>query len=229
MIKPITSAFLLLGILMLVSGLPLGCTTNSSSIPSNSVNSVQAEEVYQQALEKAKKGDFKAALTDFDQVIQLNPQSAEAYNGRGNTYFVLDKQQEAIKDYTKAIKLNPQLARSYYNRAYAYYRLGDTQKAIKDYNQAIELNPNYPPAYGNRAIVRSQLGDEQGAIEDYTQVIEFQPNLPQAYYNRGTSRSRLGDQPGAIADLQKAAQLFLAQGNKIGYQKAQEFLSQLNE
>jgi len=39
----------------------------------------------------------------------------------------------------------------------------------------------------------------------------------------------LGDYEGAIDDLEKAAQLFRAQGNMAGYQQAREILRQLQQ
>ena len=134
-----------LGIAMALSGMILACSVQS---PPTSSDPGKAENVYKQGLEKIKKRDFKGAIEDFDRAVQLNPQYAEAYNNRGNTYFVLGNQQEAMKNYNQALKLNPELASAYYNRGYANYKGGKMEQAIKDYNRAIELNPKYLPAYG---------------------------------------------------------------------------------
>ncbi|MFM6246537.1 MAG: tetratricopeptide repeat protein, partial [Dolichospermum sp.] len=98
---------------------------------------------------------------------------------------------------------------------------------IDDYNQAIKFNPTLALAYYNRGIVRDDLGDKQGAIDDYTQAIKINPNLAQAYYNRGIAKAQSGDKQGAREDLQQAAQLFKAQGNNAGYEKAMDLLKQL--
>ena len=65
------------------------------------------------------------------------------------------------------------------------------------------------------------------SLDNYQKVLKLKPDLPEIYYNLGGLRSTMGDKQGAIADLQKAAQLFSEQGNKAGYQKVQEILSQL--
>jgi tetratricopeptide (TPR) repeat protein len=96
-----------------------------------------------------------------------------------------------------------------------------------DYNQAITINPNYAQAYYNRGIVRNELGDKPGAIDDYTQAIKFNPNLAQAYGNRAYVYYQLGDKQKAREDLQRAAQLFKAQGNTAAYEKAMALLKQL--
>ncbi|MFM6254977.1 MAG: tetratricopeptide repeat protein [Dolichospermum sp.] len=98
---------------------------------------------------------------------------------------------------------------------------------MDDFNQAIKFNPNDADAYYNRGNVRNELGDKQGAIDDYTQAIKFNPNYAQAYGNRGIAKAQSGDKQGAREDLQQAAQLFKAQGNNAGYEKAMDLLKQL--
>jgi tetratricopeptide (TPR) repeat protein len=164
-------------------------------------------------LDKAAKEDFNGAIADYNRAIELNPNLAEAYNNRG-------------------------LARSHQQ---------DFNGAIADYNRAIELNPNLAEAYNNRGLTRSHQQDFNGAIADYNRAIELNPNLAQAYANRGfahrqqiaqtlaipstgaylTVRSSLDLKSLAIADFQKAAHLFLQQGNTNDYHRALDMINQL--
>ena len=100
----------------------------------------KSEVLYQQALEKVKKGDLKAALEDYNQAIEANPQNSDAYSNRGNAYFLLKQPEEAMKNYNQAIKLDPELSRPYYNRGFLYQREGKPELAVKDYNKTISLN-----------------------------------------------------------------------------------------
>jgi tetratricopeptide (TPR) repeat protein/S1-C subfamily serine protease len=172
-------------------------------------------------------GDKPRAIDDFNQAIKINPNYALAYNNRGIVRKELGDKQGAIDDYTQAIKINPKYADAYNNRAIVRSALEDKQGAIDDYTQAIKINPNYAQAYYNRGIVRNELGDKPGAIDDYTQAIKFNPNLAQAYGNRAYVYYQLGDKQKAREDLQRAAQLFKAQGNTAAYEKAMALLKQL--
>ena len=172
-------------------------------------------------------GDKQAAIQDYNQALTINPNYANAYNNRGIVRKELGDKQGAIDDYTQAIKINPQYADAYNNRAIVRSALEDKQGAIDDYTQAIKINPNYAQAYYNRGIVRNELGDKPGAIDDYTQAIKFNPNLAQAYGNRAYVYYQLGDKQKAREDLQRAAQLFMAQGNTAAYEKAMALLKQL--
>jgi tetratricopeptide (TPR) repeat protein len=166
-----------------------------------------ADDLYLQAMNKLRNLDYRGAIADFDRVIRINPQYADAYVGRGNARADLGDKQGAIADYNEAIRLNPQYAIAFHNRGNVRSALGDKQGAIQDYNEAIRINPQYADAYVNRGVARSDLGDRQGAIADYTEAIRLNPQNAIAFYNRGNPRSALGDKQGALADYSEAIRL----------------------
>ena len=47
------------------------------------------------------------AIEDFDKAIELDPNDAEAYYYRCNSYSVLGQYQRSIEDYDKALELGP--------------------------------------------------------------------------------------------------------------------------
>jgi regulator of sirC expression with transglutaminase-like and TPR domain len=48
---------------------------------------------------------MKSAIRDFDQVIQLNPNIAEAYNNRSLAYAYLSDSEKAISDINMVLEL----------------------------------------------------------------------------------------------------------------------------
>jgi tetratricopeptide (TPR) repeat protein len=148
------------------------------------------------------------------------------YNQKSAVLSNLKRYREAAAAINKAIELSPRAA-FYNNRGNVRNELGDKQGAIDDYNQAIKINPNYAGAYNNRGIVRKDLGDKPGAIADYNLAIKFNPNYAQAYYNRAYVYYQLGDKQKAREDLQRAAQLFKAQGNTALYEQIMGLLKEL--
>jgi tetratricopeptide (TPR) repeat protein/S1-C subfamily serine protease len=186
-----------------------------------------AQAYYNRGNVRKDLGDKQGAIDDYTQAIKINPNFAQAYGNRGGVRSELGDNQGAIDDFNQAIKFNPNNANAYYGRGIVRNELGDKPGAIDDYTQAIKINPNDAKAYYNRGIVRYDLGDKPGAIDDYTLAIKINPNLAQAYVRRGSVRYQLGDKPGAKEDLQRAAQLFKAQGNTAFYEKIMAFLKEL--
>jgi tetratricopeptide (TPR) repeat protein len=177
-------------------------------IPSPSVPSApKADDFFLQAGDKYKAGDFKGAISDYEQAIRIDPKSALAYINRGNARYKLGDKQGAISDYEQVIRIDPKYADAYYNRGVVRSALGDKQGAITDYDQAIRIDPKFAKAYNNRGAARYGLGDKQGAIADYEQAIRIDPKFAKAYNNRGAARYGLGDKQGAIADYEQAIRI----------------------
>ncbi|MEM9925926.1 MAG: tetratricopeptide repeat protein [Cyanobacteria bacterium P01_D01_bin.50] len=111
--------------------------------------------------------NYKRAIEVFTQVIEINPEDAVGYKGRGNARCDLGDYRRAIEDFTKAIQINPNDGDAYFHRGNAFYQSGDKPEAIEDYTQAIKLNSNDADAYINRGNLRDELGDTQGAVADF--------------------------------------------------------------
>jgi Flp pilus assembly protein TadD len=56
-----------------------------------------------------KKKDYAAAIGSFDQVIEDNPESAQAYYLRAAAHRLAGDQADADADYRKALELDPQI------------------------------------------------------------------------------------------------------------------------
>lgn len=162
---------------------------------------------YNQGLEKAKTGDKQAAIEQFNQAIQLNPNYAQAYYERADARFHLADYQGAIEDATQAIRINPNYADAYRRRCAAQGNLKNYQASIEDCTQAIRIDPVNALTYVNRASTYYSLGDKQKSIADSSQAIQINPKLSLAYISRGLAREDLGDRLGAIEDYTLAINL----------------------
>lgn len=156
------------------------------------------------------KKDFNGAVKLFDEAIELNPNNAEAWGGRGTAYYNLKQYDRAIQDYNTAIELNPNYSGYYKSRGRAYNHLKQYEQAIKDFNKAIELNPKDFNAYHSRANVYLGLKKYEQAILDCNKAIELDPvkRYTSVYYIlRGICYQKLGDNIKAQADFAKAKEL----------------------
>lgn len=154
--------------------------------------------------------DYKGAMENFSRALSINPNEVEAYVSRGMV-------RSEIAQYSKDSD-------------------GGYKQAIEDFNQALHRNPTYAKAYFQRGIVRYKLAQYNGdsdkgykqALEDFNQALRLDPQEAEAYVRRGLLRNELEqynensskENLAGIADLQKAAKIFLAQGDMDHYQQA---------
>ena len=163
-----------------------------------------------QANTQKQVGQEAQAISNYNRVIQFNPNNSGAYAGRGDLHFKQGNLERALSDLTEAINLNSDNSSNYYQRANIRFHLGDLQGAIEDYTQSIQLDPTLAKAYVNRGSARADWGDDQGAVEDYTKAIELNPEqseLAAAYLNRCLSHSNLDDNSAALKDCTQAINL----------------------
>ena len=147
------------------------------------------------------EGHYDKAITDFDKVIEINPENIYAYYNRGLAKFKLgDLESEkgntgkakrlyeaGIEDSTQAIKQDPEDANAYHNRAGGKFRLAQSEKDTAKAQQYY-----------------------QDAIDDCTQVLKLNPELVDPYITRSAAKTLLGESKADQGDISAAQELYTA-------------------
>lgn len=149
----------------------------------------------------AMLGDYKLAIDDYSQVIQIKSDFATAFNNRGNSYSYLGENTLAINDYTKAIEIQPVYPEAFSNRGITYKDIGNYDLAFSDFEKAIQIKPDYAEAYNNRGNTYSKIRQFDQAINEFTKAIEIKPDFLDAYCNRGSVYAQIGDNKKALNDF----------------------------
>jgi tetratricopeptide (TPR) repeat protein len=165
------------------------------------INPRNADAYNNRGLNRSALGDYKEAIADFDQALEIEPNHARAYLNRGYCRFQLDDNWGAIEDFDRALRIDPQAANVYLKQLAD--TLNDEPGAIKDADRQLVRGLLIE---GN---LRYESGDYQEAIAVYTQVLSLDPNNTEAHNRRSTARSAVGDYEGAFEDLQRAANYYL--------------------
>jgi len=130
---------------------------------------------------------FDLAIKDQDQAVALAPGNAEAYLGRGLTYY----NRAALEDPAEPKR----------NALFA--------SALSDFTRAIERDGRNAQALDMRGVVHTVLGDLDRAIADFAQVLTIDPHLgklrlAEAYCERGSTFQKAGNYDAAIADYEQS-------------------------
>ena len=103
------------------------------------------------------------AFSDYNRALNLLPDLAEAYVGRGNVYFVQGAFDLAIADYNKALEL--QIKRNHiplFNLGMAQEKLGNLAAAEQSYRQALTAMPQWNLAEEKLELVQEK---QQGTTQ----------------------------------------------------------------
>lgn len=171
--------------------------------------------------------DQLGAISDYNQVITLQPDHAIALNNRGVAQLELNQGDEAEADLSEAIVQNGKLFAPHCNRGWLRLEQGRYAAAIADFTQAIALRPDLPMAYVYRGSALQKLGDLKGAVRDYSDAIACGDPIALPYCYRSAAYQSQGDQRRAIADLERASTYLEAQGDRQGLSSVQRTLSRL--
>jgi tetratricopeptide (TPR) repeat protein len=130
-----------------------------------------------------RRSNFGRALEAFAQLVQLRPQEAQGYLGRGLAQEALGEREQAAADYSMAIRLQPEGGAGYLLRARVRHRQGRTDDALKDLSEHLRLNPNDAMAYLFRSGLHKERKALAAALEDLNAAHRVAPDDPQVCNN----------------------------------------------
>lgn len=92
---------------------------------------------------------YNEAIADSNNIIETYPTYSNGYTIRADTYFSMQKYNQALDDYKKALSLSLENKNFtlYLKIANTEYELGLYKDSISNYLHVINLNPNYEYAY----------------------------------------------------------------------------------
>lgn len=107
----------------------------------------------------------RTALDDFDKVLQLDPTSLNALEGRAEALYLWGDTHRAYADLSESIEGEPK-ARRYYKRGMMYYKDGEYSRAVSDFTEAIAMDPAKVQYYIDRARAHKANGNLEAGKDD---------------------------------------------------------------
>ncbi|NEP80346.1 MAG: serine protease, partial [Okeania sp. SIO3B3] len=211
--------------------------------------SQDAEKYFHQGLSYSDRREYKQAIAEFNQAIQINPKYAFAYYARGIAYKRNRNQKKAISDFDKAADLYKQQGnQEWYQRSLDQLKELRGNRTVRNSgnptpvaspsptreNRTVRNSGNFTPSQGQDAekyfhqgLSYSDRREYKQAIAEFNQAIQINPKYAFAYYARGIAYKRNRNQKKAISDFEKAAELYKQQGNQEWYQNSLDQLKEL--
>ena len=127
----------------------------------------EAEKAFDIGKGLMESSKWKQAWKAFAQVIEINPNRAEAYYERAKIAGKMNRIDLAIQEMSAGIELDSRNYQALRDRGNFYSQQEDYVKAIADYSAALKLYPPYVSAYTGRGEARLKRGDIRRAITDF--------------------------------------------------------------
>jgi tetratricopeptide (TPR) repeat protein len=108
-----------------------------------------------------QKGKMDAAITCFQQALQIRPDFAEAHDDLGNALLQMGKVDAAITHCQRALQIKPDDAEACVNLGNALFRKGRVDEAIAQYQKALQIKPELAMAHNNLGAVLRQKSGRQ--------------------------------------------------------------------
>jgi tetratricopeptide (TPR) repeat protein len=122
------------------------------------------------------------ALEAFTRLVELRPQDAQGYLGRGLAEEARGELEQAAADYSTAIRLQPEGAGCLL-RARVRHRQGRVDDALMDLSEHLRLHPNDAMAYLFRSSLHKEQRDLAAALADLNAAHRAAPDDPQVCNN----------------------------------------------
>jgi len=124
--------------------------------------------------------DFATAAEMVDRAVALNPNSAFAWNQRGQAYLFGGQAAEALRSFERSIRLNPLDPMLYMTLAgmgIAFIELRRFDEAVAVARKAARQNQTYATTYRCLASALAHLGREAEVQKAVSRLLELEPNF----------------------------------------------------
>ncbi len=140
----------------------------------------------------------------YRQVVNLDPDQADALHLLGLVAHQAGQHDIAIETIARAIEIEPEIALYRCSLGNALRALGRLDEAARAYINAIRFDPDFAEAHYNLGIVMVALGRFDEATQAYTNAIRFNPGFAEAHYNLGNVLLQSGRLDKAMAAFRAA-------------------------
>jgi tetratricopeptide (TPR) repeat protein len=202
---PINSVFIRTPIPTNIAGTPIGYLLAITPTPTPLIGITPRPiyEAYTSAVNAIQRGDFNGSIQYIEQVIDLDPNLADAYYLLGESYRLLGRLNEALDAYRQALDLNPIMAAAYLGigRIQLTWNPGILPDSI---NLAISYDPALLPAYLIKAEILSNNRNWQALAETAQTALDAGTNTPMLYLYLGEAQFQLGEYDLALKSILRA-------------------------
>jgi len=159
------------------------------------------------ALQYHQSGALAQAEELYRQILQANPDHADAHHMLGVLASQTGRTDLAIASIRQALILNPLAADYHSNLGLAYQAVGQLEEAVTHYQEALRIWPDFPEALTCLGNALHQQGKLEEAVAQCRKALGVRPDYPAAHVNMGSALLDQGKTEEAVACFQHALRI----------------------
>lgn len=159
------------------------------------------------AIQHHQAGRLQAAEQIYRQILQAEPNQADALHLLGVMAHQMGRHQAAVEYIGRAIGVQGKVPAFHNNLGYVLRDQGKLNEAVACCRRALELNPDYAEAHNNLGNLLRDQGKLDEAVSCYHRAMELKPNFPEAHSNLGNALRDQGRLDEAAAFYRRALEL----------------------
>jgi protein O-GlcNAc transferase len=153
---------------------------------------ITLEEALQLGLSHHQVGRLAEAETVYRQILQFEPEQADALYFLGRIAHQSGRWDEAVAFSKRAIAADPSESTFAHSLAESLRAQGKLSEAVEWYCAALRLKPDYALAHSNLASALAALGEVGRAESSFREALRLNPQFAECYNNWGVLLRRQG-------------------------------------
>ena len=170
-------------------------------------HSTDTAELMRQALTLVDSGQSPLAQTLYRQVIELDPNNAEAWLMQGAILGETGDIHTAEASIRKALRINPDYADAYITLGSLQQATGRQADALSSFQAAVSAQPTDPDAHFQLATMHVQVKNYPDACSHALKAAEYDPEYTEAWQLAGWLQYQLGNLEEAVRYYTAALEL----------------------
>jgi TonB family protein len=175
-------------------------------------NRNQLGNLYTDADEALRRGDYQTAANLARRITDLAPQHSSAWNLLGRSLFSLNEPEAAADAFVTQIKVNPSSTVAYNNLGLVYWRQHKYDDAAAQFRKQLVINPDDHYAHSNLGMMLRDQKKCNEAMPELQKGLSISPNKPDALIALGECEIDLGNRAKGVSELEQATSSSSAPG-----------------
>lgn len=154
------------GVLLLILSALIGCADQAE----------QAESLIRFAGRQQERGHHQEAIQSATRAIALQPDRAEAWFVRGNSYAATGRSEDAVRDLQRATALRADWDDAWYALGVVCSATDQPESSLRAFSRALDVNPWHLRARFERSQTLVTLGRTEEALHDLQRLLTESPD-----------------------------------------------------